>query len=503
MNSDQSPDLLLRHSTLGVNGVWYLSGSTMTLGSWGANNAFNEFDTNWRIASQDLPDSTWNLDQTPLSSSIVNMAMATVSTSPLQVPLNFQIDSTGISFDLQRRDNGSAWNTIQSDLLPTAAQAPVDGSVQSGHFYEWRLIAYRFGVVTSISRSAFAAVAAPPTLSRGKIIILVDQALRSSSANAQANVDWSVQRLTKDMVGDGWQIVGPHYVTRHNDTGSNSANLTNLLATVRTDYASSPTDIKGVLIVGHVTIPYSGDIASDGHTGSGGADPFNHQGAWPADTMYGCMDTGVWDTLNDDQLTDTQSYFQANWNSQADGKYDLNLIPATLELFVGRIDFANLPSFGTGAGPSDAEASLIKTYVTKADNYRNKVAPFPVEDLGVVHGTFTDYTATESRNATGYRSIKYLFEAAFPTGNISVADPLFRTSANYSGIESSSCLWGFLGGPGMPNCIGNGVPWLQHNTQDFAASVAQPSLEPRVAFYSLFGSYFMDWNLSDDFLRAR
>jgi hypothetical protein len=505
LNGDGSPDVLLRHSTMGRNGVWYLARSTMTLGSYGTDKAFHEFNTNWRVCSQDLSDSTWPLDQTVLSSSTLNLATATVLTSALKVQLAFNLDPDGVNFDLQRSDDGGAWTTIQT-LGAQGATAPVDATVINGHSYEWRLLATRFGSPVNTSRSAFAALSAPPSTSRGKILLLVDNDLRTNTPTSKLNLDSAVQQLTYDLIGDGWGVVGPQYVPRHKDQGPNDPhdlnmnNLTSTLGIVRTTFSANA-DLKGVLIVGHVTVPYSGDAAADGHTDT---NDFSHIGAWPADTMYGFTTPGIWDTGTQDTTIDSAGYYPANWNFNSDGKYDRTKVPANLQLFVGRIDFARLPSFNTTNKSTDAESALIKAYVNKASKYRKKIAPFPVEDRGIVESAFGSFTLDDVRNPVAYRGIKYLMESAFPTGSInySVADPLYRTAANYTGIESSSALWGFLGGPGLAGCISAGVDFLQHNTQDLAASVTQPSLEPRVAFHSLFGSYFMDWNMEDDFLRA-
>jgi hypothetical protein len=44
--------------------------------------------------------------------------------------------------------------------------------------------------------------------------------------------------------------------------------------------------------------------------------------------------------------------------------------------------------------------------------------------------------------------------------------------------------------------------WLAHTSADLAATLTYPDREPRVAFYGLYGSWFMDWNVTNDFMRA-
>jgi hypothetical protein len=143
---------------------------------------------------------------------------------------------------------------------------------------------------------------------------------------------------------------------------------------------------------------------------------------------------------------------------------------------------------------------LIKGYAQKNENYRRRTTV--VDERGIVHGTFRDLMSSDPANRPAYKTLKYVFEAAYPLGSIThiVGDPFVRNSMNFAGIEASSGLWGVLAGYGLPSSIGSG--WLTRSTASMAASRTDPSLEPRIAFYGLLGSYFMDWNMSDDFLRA-
>ena len=47
----------------------------------------------------------------------------------------------------------------------------------------------------------------------------------------------------------------------------------------------SDTSINSLFLIGHIPIPYSGNITADGH--------YDHKGAWPADLYYGELD-GEW-----------------------------------------------------------------------------------------------------------------------------------------------------------------------------------------------------------------
>ena len=504
-DQDQSPDLLLRHVTLGIQGIWYLDGGINTACTWALNSAFNEFNTNWRIATQAPTDSTWNLDNVASPGPAEDVPIATVSGG--QITVNFPSYYYG-SYRAERRVNGGDWQYL-TDF--TGPQTYVDSQVSSTNAYAYRF-GYKdfYGNIVGWSKPAFAAIAAPASLQfdRGRIIILADNTLHTN-ANSSANFNAALDQLRASLLGAGWRPDGPHYVTRHDDSDPitnlvNQANLPPIRTTVQNLWNSAPTDRpKGIVIVGHVTIPYSGRQASDNHDGEGLGDSVDHRGAWPCDMLYGEMDYNAW---TNDLLAQSNSQLPANNNRAGEGKFDADSNPTDLELFVGRIDFARLIAFVPPYGNEfQVEAQLIREYVQKAENYRRKITSY--NERGVAHGTFGLFTYEEARNTVSYRQLKHIFEAAYPLGSIThcVGDLFFRNSHNFSSAESPSCLWGFLSGSGTSDSISESVmspDWLAHTTAQLTAARSDSSYEPRIAFYGLFGSYFMDWNISNDFLRA-
>ena len=54
---------------------------------------------------------------------------------------------------------------------------------------------------------------------------------------------------------------------------------------MRVSHAAAHADLESVFLLGHVPVPYSGQINPDGHS--------NHVGAWAADVYYGELD-GNW-----------------------------------------------------------------------------------------------------------------------------------------------------------------------------------------------------------------
>jgi hypothetical protein len=155
-----------------------------------------------------------------------------------------------------------------------------------------------------------------------------------------------------DLAADGWDVTvqfDPGIAKKHIDgiwdqaNGANAVNLKNYII-------SQANNLKGIILLGHVTVPYSGMEPSDGHY----PDPVepakqHHQMAWTADAFYGDVSGPAW--------TQIASGTDA-------GKFADDTIPSSLEIPIGRIDFALLgPSF-----PS--ELTLLQQYLTKDHTYR-------------------------------------------------------------------------------------------------------------------------------------
>ncbi len=96
-----------------------------------------------------------------------------------------------------------------------------------------------------------------------------------------------------------------------------------------TESVTDPT-IESLFILGHVPVPYSGNILG-AHA--------NHQGAWPADLYYGELD-GEW---TDYLVTNTSASRVANHNVPGDGKFDQTFLPSDVDLMVGRVDLNRMP----------------------------------------------------------------------------------------------------------------------------------------------------------------
>src|SRR5262249_3241972 len=138
---------------------------------------------------------------------------------------------------------------------------------------------YEYQVLRSAGVTGYGYIASgidvPLVDDRGKVVLVVDSSMSAPLAT-------ELTRLIQDLAGDGCTVLR-HDVSR-------TASVPSVKALIKADYLADPTHVNAIFLFGHVPVPYSGDIAPDGHS--------NHIGAWPADIYYADM-TGTWtDTAN-------------------------------------------------------------------------------------------------------------------------------------------------------------------------------------------------------------
>ncbi len=284
----------------------------------------------------------------------------------------------------------------------------------------------------------------------GGIIVVADDTYMADDDYLTA-----YQQYVNDLVLDGWKLAEILVSTDDAVTGVHEQ--------IQTIYDTDPDAWTHVVLVGHVPVPYSGDLYPDGHP--------DHEGAWPTDLYYGEMET-AW---TDVSVNVTVASDPRNHNIPGDGKFDQSYIPGTLELAVGRIDMHDLPSF------AEDEKTLMLRYFDKVHRFRT--GELRVDQRAVIDDNFTGYTEGFSQN--GYRN----FSALVGRDNTIQGDYLTETS--YSNPSGDTYMWSYGCGGGWYQGAG-GVA----TTTDFA----NDSLS--AVFTMLFGSYFGDWDVSDAFSRA-
>lgn len=363
-------------------------------------------------------------------------------TSPAQIDLSWIGNATTSQYTIYRKlKTATTWGSAIATLNGTTNQY-TDNTVSSGISYEYQV--RRSGTGYLGYGYVNAGIEVPETEFRGRLILMID-------SNFIAPLATEITRLIEDMEGDGWEVI------RHDVLSTGS--VTHIKDLIVSDFYQDSANTKAVFLLGHIPVPYSGNINPDGHG--------DHLGAWPADCFYADMD-GVWSDIFVNSTTASPARTQ---NTPGDGKFDQSVVPTDLELQVGRVDFNGMPSFTL------TEQQLLKNYLDKDHDYRKK--NFSPIKRAVIDDNF-GYFSSEAFAGSGYKN----FGPLVGSSNVSSAD--YFTSMN-----GNSYLWSYGCGGGTYTSAG-GVG----NTSNFASSNLQG------VFTMLFGSYFGDWDSQNNFLRA-
>lgn len=376
------------------------------------------------------------------SSDVAVQLSASVQTNPAQITLNWITTSASSQYQVYRKlKSANVWGTAIATLTGSANQF-IDNAVTVGTSYEYMVkrVASGYSGYGYINSG----INVPEIEHRGTLVLLVDSFFITSLAS-------EIQRLIKDIEGDGWNV-------RRHDVDRNGS-VYNVKSYLQYDYYLDSSDLKAVFILGHVPVPYSGNINPDGHP--------DHLGAWPADCYYGDLD-GNWTDLFVTSTTVSPSRTQ---NIPGDNKFDQSTIPSDLELQVGRVDFHNMPAF------SLTETQLLKNYLDKDHDYRKKIYS-PIK-RAVIDDNF-GYFSGEAFASSAYKNFGPLVGAI----NVTAAD-------YFTSMTGNSYQWSYgCGGGTYVSAGGIGT------TSNFASSNLQG------VFTMLFGSYFGDWDAQDNFLKA-
>jgi len=365
---------------------------------------------------------------------------ATVTTATPSVTLNWP-NPFASNVNIQRRtkgESGSQWIQIlsaQNSPLTTLT----DPNVVFGQTYE-----YQIERISNVSSYGYvhAAIEAPVTDSRGKLLLFTEEALAASLLSVEIN------RLKDDLRGDGWTVV-EHLVPV-------SATVQTVKSQIVADYAADPNKVKAVLLLGSIPVPYSGNTQWDGHP--------EHAGAWPADSYYADVN-GTWTDAAINNLTPART---ANDNIPGDGKFDQSFIPSPVELQVGRVDFRHIDAVAFGAANT---IELYRRYLNKNHDWRSGL--YKTEKKALVDDNFGVLGGSgETFAANGYRNAYPLVGEA----NVSATD-------FFNNTNPQRWLLGYGTGGGTYTSAG-GVG----SSSDFAVDTVH------IVFSNLFGSYHGDWD---------
>ncbi len=292
---------------------------------------------------------------------------------------------------------------------------------------------------------------------RKAILLLVSEEVDEDPQNALID-------LRRCLQWRGW-VVRQRVVPQ----GHKPATVRALVQAEAADLGKMGVPLKTVQILGRVAVPYSGNLAPDGHA--------DHWGAWPTDLYYGDLD-GAWPDERDfaPQATDPRQH-----NLAGDGKFDLNELPGRVEVSVGRVDFSSLTPLDLQRGSTEKEAReeglvRIRAWIERvSERYMMDEPAFG--EIGL-QDLMTD-------NAEGFAAGAWRLAPLLPGSG----QPIRKT---------------LLGGePGL--AVGFG---FAPGTYDSAMGVVNstqllwggPGFQIPLVF--LFGSYFGDWDAPGNLLQA-
>jgi len=352
---------------------------------------------------------------------------------------DFDFEYSG-SFELQ--SSGNLYLEIQPDLFGNhlgweIIKTDTDSLISSfGPLGTYLRRAPSLGMIAVANKTT-------ATLPNQSVLVLVDSEMFAGLNN-------ELSQLTEDFIRAGFF---PKIIPVPNDISAEA--IKNMI----NDEYNLLNDLSYVYLVGHVPVPYSGDMYPDTHSDT-------HKGAWAADMYYADIDGNFTDTL----VNETSAFFERTHNIPGDGKFDQSLIPSDLELIIGRIDFYDMGVI------SNDEMALTKKYLNKAHQW--KTGLIASNHKGLVDDNFGRAFGAPASN--GWRNLASLL------GPENVTDDDFLTA-----LTNEAHLWAYGCGSGT-GVSAEGVA----TTED----LAEDSLQ--VIFLMTFGSNFGDWDSHDNFLRA-
>ncbi len=376
--------------------------------------------------------------QTPGQSKSVYLS-ATVQSEVPRIRINWPASGAASSYLVYRKAKSEVVWGNAFPTLPGTATGFADSTAEAGQAYEYRVIRTGSSTAYGYILSGFEV---PAQHWNGDVLLVLDTTHLSTFSSEL--VQWKENRRLSNIRVHSLEI-------------SPTDPIQQIKSSI-IEYKNLHPNITALFLLGRVPVPYSGNVVPDGHVP-------DHQGAWPADGYYAELD-GNWTDVSVNITGATQA---RNHNIPGDGKFDQNAFPGNLELQVGRVDLSNLPALGN-------EGVLLKKYLQKDNSfYEGRI---PVRERALIDDNFTGLSE-------GFTA------SAWQTFSSSVGVDSIATSDYFTTMRQGSHLWSYGCGPGSFTAA-SGVG----NTNDYAID----SLEN--IFTMTFGSYFGDWDNSNNFLRA-
>ncbi len=367
---------------------------------------------------------------------------AETQTSPPEITLNWIEDDSATAYVVYRKTGDYQWGEVTTLAANTLTYT--DTNIQPGLEYEYRIHKESDSYWGDGDGYILAGIEVEPKEQRGTVILVI--------ANThEATLETEIDQFVLDLENDGWLV-------KKLSVGENDPvpGIRNLIIQL---YNEDQMDTKGVILLGNVPVPYSGYLNLDGHP--------EHTGAMPADVYYGEMD-GTW---TDNLVSTSESPVNGrNWNQPGDGKFDQSYIPSDIDLAVSRIDFSDLPII------PDSEENLLRKYLNKNHDYRNK--NFEVKERALVENRLG--ALVEGFGQNGLKNFVQIF------GQDSVIFGNYTSMVNGE-TYAMSYVATFAGYENLINVA---------NTQDFVND------QYETIFTMMMGSYIFDYDTTNNIMRV-
>ncbi len=374
------------------------------------------------------------------------------------ITLHWNTTANTTAFRIYRRAlNSTNWGTALATLDATTISY-TDTDITTGNIYEYAIERetntndpFRSGNILGYSYIS-AGIETPAKHQRGTLWIFTTTLINDSLPN-------EISTLVADLVADGWDV--------HQEVIDTNTTVVDMKLLIKNKQSTIGCD--AIYLLGHLPVPYSGVYCEDDEylfppDGHNETDPNSHCGAWPADVFYGDME-GTWTDNDSTSLAKRDE----NNNEIGDNKWDQHRIPGEVSIAVGRVDMSDLPLFGVG------EVALTKRYLDKVHTY--KIGNTELENKGVVENNFASF-------AEGFSSAALRDFHAICGQNAVVQEDVFAAARQKDYLFSYVC-----GAGSYSSCAGFGTSDSFTNNN-------------MAAFNHLFGSFFGDWDIQNNLLRA-
>jgi len=373
------------------------------------------------------------------------------------IEIEFQTDQWGTNYSLFRMEKGMEnWGAaIQtfSGVDSSGWIRHLDTATEKGKSYEYRVI--KNGVQNFVGVGyLMTGIEIAPVHDRGVLLLLVNEDLLTDAST-------EIDKHVMDIAADGWNV---EYVVV-----PNTKNTVHGVRQLIDDQLAFYSQIEAIYLLGDIAVPYSGQFCNnrnysvppDGH-GPGQGD---HCGAWAADVYY-AIHNATW--YDEDSITQYAKRSE-NQNIPGDGKFDEIRLPGKVESQLGRVDLSDLSNF------TESESELVKRYIQKNHDYRYGIEE--VHDLALIDENFSARTGAFA--STAWRN----FPSLIGKGKTEEKD--FLTT-----LKDSIYILAYGAGAGSYRSCAN------------VATSADMVDNNAAIFNFLFGSFFGDWDISNNFLRT-